>query len=395
MAVSSMFALMTFATCVQAPFELSGYTVTTASPPPLQGQWPNNTLVDVPYTPDYEPLVWQGLLGAMASMVAVSCFIETYLWFRSCSSRSHPVQDDPPVSPRLTPRKTVRLAFSSKQRNHKQRHPKQRPHKRRNRSSQSRTTPKIKRARTCAGKPSPFKGMHVRFGPNDLVYASSMRAVTKPLASSVNHSPLLTVESPSQVPSPSCQGPTMVLSPPHTCLDLRGCGLTHAVVGTPHRALFFSIYFPHHHPEDLADLVLVHWPSPAALLHQKRLLCSHFVPTEADLVAQRNRLNDAPVPFLTWDPFKDRVWYVPPQAIKLREHLAKVLMERHLWPSHIRFTLDPQAPYDLGFFPGLNLLSSMVGGPTLNKICYEAGGEEVVTVTRPHGFPTLMVYRYT
>lgn len=447
MAFPTLFTLMSFASLVQAPYELSGYTITTPSPPPSlslppvssppTSRWFNDTngvpLYDTAYQANYEPLVWQCLLVTMASMLTFSCLFETYMWFRSFSFRNpwrnRKMKDD------LEPRKIVHLPFNGHASIGPSRcksKPKETHKRRASHLPRSRDLPKLKRrclTESCA-KDHPFKGMHVRFGPYDLIYGPSMRAeiISDSFHTDCGHNPLVTIDHTHQVPSPSPRGPTMILSSPKTCLDLR-CSLqnvnqlTHAIVGNPTRARFRSIYFPYHQPEDFDKLVLFHWPSPSALINQRRLLHSRFarsatgssnsptekstrffetssgnpdrfVPEQADLVDQKNRLKDTPVPELTWNPFKDRLWYVPAKAIALREHLAKVLMERSLWPSHIRFTLDPDAPYDLGFFPGLNLLSTMVGGKTLDKISYQAAGREVVTVTRPHGFPTLMVYFY-
>jgi hypothetical protein len=101
-----------------------------------------------------------------------------------------------------------------------------------------------------------------------------------------------------------------------------------------------------------------------------------------------------PVPLLTWDPFKDRLWYVPAGALTLREHLASTLVERSLWPSHITFTLDSGAPYDLAFFPSVAPLEASLSPATIERLVYEAAGRQIVTVMRPHRFPSLMVYYF-
>lgn len=370
----------------------SGYTITMASPPPPlyhydlanhSGHFASDHFA-YQETCDYftyDEMAWGFLLGYMGFIGTFCILNETYRLFRSWfsfrrSGFSSGRSTKPSSEAILKPRKSRAVS------------------KKRLRSTKGRPQRSLKKRRRSS---CPSKFVMPSFRPYDLVYVPGLRAEVSSSSSILpkdsSHRPLRNLDDgSSEAPRPSSVGPLMLLSFDHL---YKLEGLTHALVGKVFRQAFFDLYFPHHSYEWTEGLdpklLYFHWTTPQALRKAKSLLRHRLALSPSLLVEAKEHLSEVPVPLLTWDPFKDRIWYIREPAV--REEMVKRLIERSLWPSHVRISLDPSDPYDLGFFPG-EMMEDYVSSQTYEKLLYEAGGRKMVTVLRPHRFPSLMVYYF-
>lgn len=367
----------------------SGYTITMASPPPPlhhfdlanhSGHFASDRFASDRFAyQEIDEMAWGFLLGYMGFIGTFFILNETYRLFRSWfsfrqSGFSSGRSTKPSSEAILKPRKSRAVS------------------KKRFRSTKGRPQRSLKKRRRSS---FPSKSVMPSFRPYDLVYVPGLWAKVSSysLSKDSSYRPLMNLDDgSSETPGPSSAGPLMLLSFDHL---YRVEGLTHALVGKVYRQAFFDLYFPHHSYEWTEgldpNLLYFHWTTPLALCKAKSLLRHRLDLSPSLLVEAREHLSEVPVPFLTWDPFKDRIWYIRESA--LREEMVKRLIERSLWPSHVRISFDLSEPYDLGFFPG-EMMEDFVSSQTYQKLLYEAGGRQMVTVLRPHRFPSLMVYYF-
>jgi len=149
-------------------------------------------------------------------------------------------------------------------------------------------------------------------------------------------------------------------------------------------ASMWATYFPYHD-----SLTIAGW----YIFGNFEPMTFHF-PQEEDLDKAVAGLKETDLPELSWDPLRDRLWFVPPDALDLREHLVQIMMARSVWPSHVRFTLDDSDAFDMAAYPGTSILEPMISPASLERVIYGAAGRKIVTILRPHRFPHTMVYYY-
>lgn len=143
---------------------------------------------------------------------------------------------------------------------------------------------------------------------------------------------------------------------------------------------FRNFYFPYQKKR-----TIVKWFDSS-----KKPLLFHFVDT-SELIRNYSNLREIPIPFFTWNPHTDRVWYVHHDDVELQKHLLEKSMT---FSPRIHVTTNPLSSYDVSFYSSTDHIENMVSTEMLANIYDEAVGKQVITVFRPHRFPHTMVYFY-